>query len=143
MGNIERPLPQLDNPDSSPFWSAARQRRLEFQRCSVCGYVRWPPATLCPECLTPGGVWIQVEPYGHVWSFAIYRHGFHPWFAQELPYIVALVELDAGPRVITNLVHVGTEKVACEMRVEATFEDVNDEVTLVKFRPQREEATDD
>lgn len=133
MAEPARPLPSLDDPATGPFWRAVRGRRLDFQHCPECDYVRWPPAPVCPECLRPGGDWRPVEPLGTVWSYAVYEHCFHPAFAAEIPYVVALVELDAGPRMIAGL-SVAPEDARVGERVRAAFEDVGD-VTLVRFEP--------
>lgn len=135
MSAPNRPLPDLDRPTVAPFWRAAREGRLEFQRCGACGYLRWPPAPLCPECLTPGGEWTEVEGRGEIWSFGIYDHVYHPAFRADAPYNVALVQLDAGPRLITNIVGVPNEELRIGMRVRAVFEAVSPEATLVRFRP--------
>jgi len=130
-----RPLPELDDPVVGPFWASARERRLVFQRCEHCGHLRWPPEAGCPECLTPGGTWTEVEGAGEVWSFVIYDHPFDPAFRGEIPYNVALVQLDAGPRLITNIVGVKSDELRVGMRVVVEFENVTPAVTLVRFRP--------
>jgi uncharacterized OB-fold protein len=130
-----RPLPDLDHPLYGPFWAAAAARRLSMQRCDACGYVRWPPEPLCPECLTAGGTWSELDGGGSVWSFAVYEHAFDDSLRAELPYVCALVELDAGPRMIARLV--GAEPAAFEigMRVAPAFEEIAAGVVLPCFAP--------
>jgi uncharacterized protein len=135
MSTPTRPLPDLENPLVAPFWRAAREGRLEFQRCAACGYLRWPPAPLCPECLAPGGEWTEVDGRGEVWSFGIYDHVYEQAFRADAPYNVALVQLDAGPRIITNIVGVPNDEIRIGMRVRAVFEPVSPDATLVRFRP--------
>jgi uncharacterized OB-fold protein len=72
---------------------------------------------------------------GTIWSYAIYEHAYHEAFKAELPYNVALVELDAGPRLITNIVGIPNEEIEIGMRVQAEFQDAAGGVTLVRFRP--------
>jgi uncharacterized OB-fold protein len=79
---------------------------LRFQQCERCGYRRYPAAALCPECLAVEAIWKADSGEGTVWSFCVYHKAFHPAFAALLPYAVALVELDSGPRLITNIVDV-------------------------------------
>jgi uncharacterized OB-fold protein len=129
------PLPDVSSGLAAPFWQAAREGRLVFQRCGTCGYRRWPPAPVCPECLTPGGSWTEVDGHGTIWSFAIYEHAYHPAFRGQLPYNVALVELEAGPRLITNIVGIAPEALCIGLRVEPIFEAITADVTLVRFRP--------
>ena len=136
MSGPTRPLPNPERGLVGHFWRAARAGRLEFQRCAACGYLRWPPAPLCPECLAPGGEWTAVDGRGTVWSFGIYEHVYHGAFRAEVPYNVALVELDAGPRLISNVVGVPNEELRIGMRVWAVFEEVGPSLTLVRFRPE-------
>lgn len=133
MSAYPKPLPPVDDPVGAPFWESARQHMLCFQRCPICAALRWPPAPLCPECLASGGDWEQVETTGTVWSFAVYDRPYRPEFADDIPYTVALVDLDAGPTLITNIVDV-PDAIAVGARVEAVFDDVTSEVTLVRFR---------
>jgi uncharacterized OB-fold protein len=97
--------------------------------------VRWPPGPLCPECLSERATWQPVTPTGRIYSFAIYEHCYHEAFRPDIPYNVAMVELDDGPRLMTNLVGIRNEDIAIGAPVVAVFEPVTDEVTLVKFRP--------
>lgn len=137
MSTPTRPRPDLESPLVGHFWRAVRAGRLEFQRCSACGYLRWPPAPLCPECLAPGGEWTEVDGRGAIWSFGIYEHVYHEAFRAEVPYNVALVQLDAGPRLITNIVGLPNQQLQIGMRVRPVFETVSPGVRLVRFGPDR------
>jgi uncharacterized OB-fold protein len=128
-------LPDLDDPVSAPFWREAAEGRLSFQRCGDCGYLRWPPAALCPECWSRRADWETVEPNGEVWSFGVYERAFDPAFDDLIPYVVALVELDAGPRLICNIVGVALDEVEIGMRVTAVYERFAPDAALVNFRP--------
>jgi uncharacterized protein len=129
-----RPLPDLTDPLTAPFWAAAAERRLVVQACAHCGYLRWPPAPLCPECQTEGGVWTEVRPAGVLWSVATYHRALDPAFVGEVPYSVALVELDDGPRMYGRLSG-DPEQFVLDGRVQATFYDMAPGVTLVGWRP--------
>src|SRR6185312_4556760 len=74
MTSLPHVPPRSRTPLSEPFWRAAREGRLVFQRCGECGYVRWPPGPLCPECLAPQATWEEVEARGSVWSYCVYDH---------------------------------------------------------------------
>ena len=124
--------PGMDDIDPT-FWTEAAAGRLSFQRCADCGYLRWPTAALCPECWSHAAQWEPVEHGGTVWSFGVYERAFDPAFESAVPYVVALVELDAGPRMITNVVGVPPEKVAVGMRVSAVFEPIAGDAALVVF----------
>ncbi len=125
-------LPDIDDPRSAPYWAAARERRLVMQRCDQCGSLRWTPRGTCPECLEPGGTWTEIESGGTIWSFVGYHRAFHPSFKAAVPYNVALVRLDVGPMVVTNL-EAPLEQLEIGKRVHAVFRDVTNQVTLVRF----------
>ena len=128
-----RPLPNVDDPVAAPHWDAARENRLVFQRCLGCGYVRWPAAKTCPECLGEQDEWAEMSGRGRIWSFCTYEHALHECFAADAPYVLAAVQLDEGPFLFTNIVG-SIEGIGIERRVEAVFDHVNDRVSLVKFR---------
>lgn len=98
------------------FQRQGRDGRLRFQRCVGCGYLRHPPAGICPECLGGEATWVTDPGAGQVWSFCVYRRAFHPAFAALVPYVVALVELDSGPRLVTNVVDLPPEQVRVGLR---------------------------
>ena len=132
----ERPLPDVAHPLYAPFWAAAADERLALQQCEQCGYVRWPPEPLCPECLAEGGRWTDMPRTGTVWSVAVYEHAYHPAFREELPYTCALVELDAGGHVeqAPDQQRPGVDEVG--LRVTAVFPEVADGIRLVSFVPE-------
>jgi len=130
-----KPLPDLDDPVSAPFWKAAGEGRLSFQRCAKCGYLRWPAAAICPQCWSPDAEWTDVEPTGEVWSFGVYDRAFSGAFEDDVPYVVALVSLDAGPQMISNVVDIDPGDLTVGMRVTAAYEPFGDGAALVKFRP--------
>jgi uncharacterized OB-fold protein len=78
---------------------------------------------------------VPVSGRGKVFSFVTFHRVYHPAFAKEVPYVVALVELDEGPRLLTNIVGIKPENVACEMPVKVVFDDVSEEVSVPKFAP--------
>lgn len=128
-----KPLPDTNSPISAPFWAATRAHHLEMPRCEVCGYIVWPAARMCPECLSWNLKWIPIAPRGVIWTFAVYHRAFHPSFRQDLPYNVAMIALEAGPLVVGNvLAPAGQLRIGAP--VEATFDDVTAEVTLVKWK---------
>jgi len=135
VADYKKPLPNINNPNTKPFWEAARRHELRAQRCPDCTFVRYPAAKFCPECLAENDEWVALSGKGKVWSFGVYHHVFSPAFKDDIPYNAALVELDEGPRMITNIVGVPNEAITVGMPVEVAFDDVTDEVTLVKFRP--------
>ena len=118
---------------STEFWDGAREGELRFQHCADCGFVRWPAAGVCPECLSRTAEWKAVEPVGTVWSYVVYHRSYSK-SAPPLPYNVALVELDCGVRLITTLAGDGHE---VGMRVRARFEEYLDRGTVPVFVRER------
>ena len=135
MSEYTKPLPDIADERMRPYWEAVKRHELRMQRCPACGHVRFPPAKFCPECLEENDAWAPLSGRGTVWSFGIYEHVFHRAFAGDIPYNVALVELAEGPRLITTIVGIPNESITIGMPVEAVYDDVTDEVTLLKFRP--------
>jgi uncharacterized protein len=130
-----RPVPNASNKF---FWDAARSHRLVLQRCDRCEKVQYPPDVVCVHCqsrqLTP----TEMSGRGTLYSFAIVDRVFHIGFADAVPYVIGLIELDDQPalRMLTNIVDVDAGDVHVGMPVEVAFEDRGD-VTLPQFRPRR------
>ena len=130
----EKPLPQA-NPDTQPFWDGCKEHELRFQKCMDCGHVRWPPSMICPECHAALTEWITAGGKGAVYTYAVYHRAFHPAFKDDLPYVAAIVELEEGPHLLTNIIGCKPEAVRCDMPVKVAWEDVTDEFSLPKFKP--------
>ena len=130
----EKPLPQV-NADTRPFWDGCKEHELRFQKCTDCGHVRWPPSMICPECHADQTEWIRADGKGVVYTFAVYHRAFHPAFKDDLPYVAAVVELEEGPHLLTNIIGCKPETVRCDMPVEVSWEDITDEFSLPKFKP--------
>lgn len=132
---IEKP-PIVATPLNTFFWEAARREKLVIQRCEACRRYVHPPLPLCPEC--GGGALApeRVSGKGVVESFTIVRRVFHPGFAEDVPYVVARIELDEQPGLvlITNVKDIPVEAVRIGLRVEVMFEHRPDGV-LPQFRP--------
>jgi uncharacterized OB-fold protein len=132
MSEKTETLPDIQDALTAPFWRAAQDHRLVVQRCSACGFLRWPPGPLCPECQSLGGEWTEVRPSGTLWSVAEYYRAFDQSLAGEIPYAVGLVELDDGPRMYGRLRGaVGSFEIGSAVR--AVFRSVAPETTLVEW----------
>ncbi|HIE17640.1 MAG TPA: Zn-ribbon domain-containing OB-fold protein [Dehalococcoidia bacterium] len=128
-----KPLPQ-PNADTKPFWDGCKQHQLRFQKCRDCQYVRWPPSIICPRCHSQDTEWIVASGRGRVYTFAVYHQAFHESFREDLPYITAIIELEEGPHLLSNIVGCNPREVKCDMPVEVVWEDITEEFTLPKFR---------
>jgi len=124
-------------PLTAPFWQAAREHRLVVQSCGACGGLQHPPAPLCRSCHGSQLGFRQVSGQGTLYSFTVVHHSVHPATAGEVPYVLALVELVEGPRLVANLRDCAVEDLVVGLGLEAVFEDLTEEVGLVQFRPAR------
>ena len=136
----EKPFPKR-NGDTTPFWEGCRRHELRFQQCRDCGHVRWPPSDFCPRCHAAASNWMISKGTGRIYTFAVYHVAFHPGFAADLPYTVAVVALDEGPRLLTNIVGCRPEAVRCDMAVAVVWEDIDEGISLPKFSPVKEDRT--
>ena len=135
MSDYTGPLP-VPTPETRPFWEAARRHELQLQRCGACGRHIFYPRAVCPHCLGADLVWEKVSGRGTLHTFTIVMRG-QKGFPLPPPYVLAVVELAEGARLMTNLVGVAADPAAVRigMPVEVVFEDVTPEVTLPRFRP--------
>jgi uncharacterized OB-fold protein len=129
----QKPIPVADEA-SEPFFNGAMEGRLMIMKCSDCGTARVPSRSHCDECLSDAFEWVQASGRGTVHTFAVMHQKYHPAFFDELPYNLAVVELEEGPRLSTNLVGVKNEEIRVGMPVIVDFERYDD-VALPKFRP--------
>ena len=127
-----KPLPR-PAPESLPFWEGAAQHRLMLPRCHRCGQFWFPPSQRCPHCLAGDFEWVQAKGTGRIYSFVVYHRVYHPGFAADVPYAVGIVELDEGPRLLTNIVGTPPGGILCDMRVRVIFDDVASGIAIPKF----------
>jgi uncharacterized protein len=130
----QKPLPRIDE-ESRGYWEALARHELYVQRCRDCGTVRFPPRAVCTSCMSSATEWLRCSGRGTVYSFTVTHQNQAPGFREELPYVLAIVELAEGPRVMTNLVGGAPDAVRIGMAVEVVFDDVVPGTTLAKFRP--------
>ena len=131
----ERLAPSM-TPDTQFFWDGAKAHTLLVQRCADCGEVRHPPRPMCPHCNSLAWDAIESSGRGSVFSFVMPRHPQYPWFEED--YIVALVELEEGFRVVTNLMGTTPDAVTIGMPVQVVFEAFDDGLVLPLFTPRGE-----
>ena len=118
-----------------PFFDAARNHQLAVQKCDVCGTMRFPAAPLCLSCDSDKASWVTVSGRGQVFSFTVMHRAYHP--AIKVPYTLAVIELNEGVKITSNVIGIEPSRVKCGMPVEVVFEKLNDEVTLPKFQPAK------
>ena len=130
------PLPK-PTPETRPFWDAARERRLLIQACDDCGTRYFYPRPLCPSCLSRQVQWIEASGRGRLHTFVI-NHRPPRGFPVAAPFVIGIVELDEGPRMMAHIVDVAADPAAlrCEMPLEVVFAELTPEITVPKFRPR-------
>ncbi len=133
MSDYNKPLPVIEKWNE-PYWQAAKRHEFVAQRCTACGYTHLPPGPACTNCLSPDQVWVQLSGKGSIYSYGIYHQQWHSSFADDIPYNVALIDLDEGLQIVSQVVDCESDALGCGLRVEVTFDDVTPEITLPKFR---------
>ena len=134
MEVYSKPLPAVSELNRS-FWDALRNRMLLLPKCNACGVVWYPPSPFCPDCWSKDFTWKRLSGKGQVNSWVVFHQAYFSSLKDDIPYNVAEVELDEGPRLLTNLVDVSNDKIEAGMIVEIVYDDVTENVTLAKFRP--------
>lgn len=133
MKQPERPLP---HPTwvTEPYWKAAQEHTLALPRCRSCGEVHFFPRHICPSCLSEELRWEKVSGKGTIYSYTVIRQPANPFFTPDAPYVFAIIELDEGPHLVSNMVDCRIEDVSIGAAVEAVYDNVTPEVTLPRFR---------
>jgi uncharacterized OB-fold protein len=134
MAEYKKPVP-YPSPETERYWQGCKQGELWLPYCLTCDAAYWYPRPFCPRCFSHDVEWRRASGRGTLYSFAIQYRPQGPGF--EPPYVTAIVQLEEGPRMLTNLVDVepDPEHVRCDMPLEVVFEDISDEIALPKFRP--------
>ena len=133
MAKYEKPLPQ-PTADTQPFWEYCKKHELRMQKCSQCGHIRYPPSIICPKCSSMEAEWTKLSGRGKIFSFVVFQYVYNKAFSDDMPYIAASIELEEGPRIMSNVIGCKPEDVKVGMPVEIQFEDVTGEFTLPKFK---------
>lgn len=136
MTEYNKPLPVPDQYTQG-YWDAARRHELVMQWCPHCGIYMFPPDPMCPNCNSFDREWKRVSGRGSVYSWFVVHYATHPDFAGDVPYAVALVQLDEQEdlRIPGNIVGCRPEDIQAGMRVEVVFDDVTPEFTLPRWKP--------
>jgi uncharacterized OB-fold protein len=128
------PLPEADE-ESREFYEGARRHQLMLMRCKACGAWRLPSRPRCQDCWATETDWLPASGNGTLYSFGVMHQKLHPQFAERTPYQFAIVELDEGPRLVTNIVGVPDSELRVDMPVTVVFDDVADDTTIIRFTP--------
>ena len=130
-----KPLPVPD-VETQPFWDGCRDGKLLIQHCADCGQNHFPPTHFCPKCNSDAQEWVESSGHGRVFSWITVRHPVpRDVYAGSVPYVVALVTLDEGVRIASNIIGCTPEDVTADMPVQVTFQQATAEITLPLFEP--------
>lgn len=135
--DLVKPLP-IPTRWSQPFWDASKQHKLVLKKCSKCGFIDHPPYLYCTSCHADEHEWVEASGKATLASYAINVFGVPFPFWADLPYVVAMIDLPEGPRMISNIVECDHDKLENGMELVVVFDDVTDEITLPKWRPVEE-----
>jgi uncharacterized OB-fold protein len=127
-------LPNPDN-ETQPFWDGAREGRLVIRRCNACGEASFYPRPFCPKCWSEDVSWIDASGRATLYTWSVVHVNDLPPFPERVPYVAAIVTLEEGPRMMTNVVGVGFDDLDAEMALQVTFTSISDEppVTIPVF----------
>ena len=123
-------------PETQPFWDGCRKGVLTLQHCGPCGEAYFPPSPYCPRCLSDNVEWKPASGRGRLHTYLISQRPA-PGFEADVPYAIAIVELDEGPRMMSNIVGVPNtpEHLVLDMELQVTFETRGDDLQVPVFRP--------
>ena len=133
------PVPAISDL-TRPFWAGGLDGELRLQRCADCGHIRYPIAPGCPRCLSTGADWAVMSGRGSVQSYIVFERAYHDSWKDQVPYVVALIELDEGPVFVSNVIGVPPSQVSVGQRVAVVFERQSDEAALPQFAPTPDDA---
>jgi uncharacterized protein len=128
----EFPAPPTDGP-AEEYWAGLAAGELRFQKCSACGHAWLPARQECPCCLLPEWWYQPSAGLGRLVSWVVFHRAYHPYFEGRLPYNVAIVELDEGPRMITNVLHEDGHQLTLDARVQLEIQEEQG-WSLARFR---------
>ena len=131
MAEYTKPIPMADE-ESTEFFEGARRHELMLMRCKNCGAWRLPSRPRCPDCWSTDTEWAQASGRATLYSYGIMHQKF-PGFEDDVPYNFAVVELEEGPRIVSNIVDVANEELRVDMPLRAVFDDVAEDSTVIRF----------
>jgi uncharacterized protein len=133
-GHMDKFLPR-PTPESAPFWQGCRDHKLLLQYCVACGKYQFYPRVICANCMSEQIEWREASGRGNVETYTIVTRAVSDAYAADVPYVIALITLEEGPRMMSNVIGCDVESVKCGLAVEVVFEHWSDEITMPKFRP--------
>jgi len=136
MSHYTKFLPPEDMPTfHRPFWDSVAAHQAAIQKCAECGTFRFIPREICPQCHSMEAEWTPISGKGEVYTYTIVHRAPTPAYQADVPYVIAHVVLEEGPRMIANLTDIAIEEVRIGLPVVITYSDVADGKSLFGFKP--------
>ncbi len=129
-----KPLPIITE-ENRPFWEGCKQGKLLLQYCHACQQYQFYPRLYCMRCGAQNLRWVEASGRGMVYSYTIIRQNKSPEFRDDVPYNVALIQLEEGPRMLSNVTDIAPGDLRVDLPVRVVFDAVSDEISLPRFRP--------
>lgn len=120
-------------PVDAPFWDGLHEGKLRLQHCTACRSYQYPPETFCYECGSMDLEWKTASGRGTVYSFITVHQRFHAAFSDEMPYNVSIVQLEEGPRIVSNVLGIPPHDVQVDMAVKASPRAITEERSALYF----------
>ena len=136
MAEYLKPIPRVDET-SRTYWEGTKRHEILVQKCQQCGVLRFYPRPLCTNCMSDNSEWIRCSGRGTIYTFTVTYQNATPGFSEEVPYVLAIIELEEEVRMMSNVIECKPDEVTIGMPVQAVFENITSEITLPKFRPLR------
>jgi uncharacterized OB-fold protein len=136
MSDYNKPLPKPD-PVTKPYWDSLKEHAMKIQKCNDTGNFFFYPRGISPFTGSTNTSWEAVSGNGEIYALTIIPTQRSAWPGFEAPYVIAMVQLEEGPKLMTHIINVEAdpEHVKVGMPVKVVYDDVTDEVTLPKFEP--------
>lgn len=133
MEIVQRPLPQPTRI-TQPYWDAAKESRLVIQQCGCCRTRQFYPREFCTACLSDRLEWIESAGQGTVYTYTVNRRPSNAALSEKVPYVVAIIDLDEGVRMMANILDCSCDAVRIGARVRVCFERISADTSLPQFR---------
>ena len=134
IAELPNPAPYVA-PEMTDFWAATAEGRLSIPKCDDCNLYVWYPRPFCPACGGTNVSWTDVSGNGTVYTFTVVHRSAVPGYKEALPYVIAYVQLEEGPKVMTNIVGIEPKQVTVGMPVSVVFHDTGKGNALFRFQP--------
>ncbi len=129
-------LPSIDQ-ETQPFWDGLKEGRFLLRHCNACSHDYYYPRPFCPSCWSDDVSWKQASGRGKIYTYSVVHVNDLPPFNERVPYVAAIVELEEGPRLMTNIEDVPFEELRADLPVVVEYKAISDDVTIPVFHRAR------